>query len=65
MTKDEAKVLLEELEYKKQYKASFDGTCACCGDDIHIGDTFVFMGEKKKVCIGCLADMQDEMETFT
>lgn len=62
MTKSQAKLLIEELENKKLYEANWGTECDCCDGDIQQGDKFVFMGDKKKVCIDCVADMQDDLE---
>ncbi len=62
MTKAQAKLLIEDLEYKKQFDAHYSTTCDECGNDIEEGMSFVFMGDRKKICIECLGNLQDSLE---
>lgn len=60
--KDLKGILLEELENKKSFTANWQTECSVGGEDIEEGDTFYFMGEKKKVCQNCFAELQEEVE---
>lgn len=62
MTREHAKLILEDLENKKHYNAKWDFACDGCGEQVFQGDALVFMGDKKKVCITCLAAMQDDLQ---
>lgn len=46
-------LLLEEANYKKDYTASYNSTCDCCGGNIGEGDPLYFTGNKAKMCEGC------------
>lgn len=63
-TSDIKAILLEELENKKAFDATWEGTCNVGGEDIEVGDTFYFMGEKKKVCQNCFTEMQEVVEAL-
>lgn len=63
-SKDYKGILLEELENKKSFEANWDTECSVGGEDILVGDTFYFMGEKKKVCQNCFAEIQEEVENL-
>jgi len=53
-------LLLEEIEFKRPYRAAYEMACQFCGGDIHVNDVFYFFGDKKKVCIDCV----DEFKAF-
>jgi hypothetical protein len=55
-------ILIEEIEYKKVFAASWDTRCDECGKDILEGEDFVFMGSKKKICEDCRGDIISFLE---
>ena len=65
MKPDFAKILIEELENKKVFTASFDGECGVCSGDISEGEDFIFMGVKQKVCNECQGNMITALEAYT
>ena len=62
MTSKMAEILLEEMENKKNFVASYDLTCSVDECVIEEGDRFVFMGDKRKVSLDCLGKLQAELE---
>ena len=66
MTNESIKELLvEELGYKKTFNNSmYVFPCSCCKNTVEQGDEFIFMGDKKKVCINCQAEIIEYLENL-
>lgn len=58
------KLLIEDVEYKRDYTARYDLTCYLCGNEIAIGDKFYFFGDSHKVCNACHHDIIDQLGGF-
>lgn len=58
------KLLIEDVDYKRDYTARYDLKCHLCGGEIMIGDKFYFFGESRKVCTNCHHDMIDQLGGF-
>lgn len=55
LSKDEILELIkEDIENKKDFPAKWPAQCDVCGEAIDKGDSFIFMGEKKKICTPCI-----------
>lgn len=48
-------ILFEEMQNKKIFNAAWNTACDICGNEINNndGDSFIFMGNKKKICVEC------------
>lgn len=57
-------ILKEEFENKKAFDAKWEAECNLGGEDIMEGDTFYFMGDKKKVCQNCFEEIQETIEAL-
>jgi len=55
-------ILLDELENKKSYDAKWETVCDSCGDDIQEEDSFIFMGDKQKICNECQGHVTEFLE---
>lgn len=65
MTNAEIKgILSREMENKKVYSAEWDGRCGFCPHPILEGDSFVFMGNKEKVCDNCRKEIIEHLESL-
>lgn len=58
MNEKQRAMLVEDLESQKTYEAYTFTGCDCCGETIEEGEEFVFMGNRRKVCLKCLGEMQ-------
>ena len=56
------KLLAEEMEYKKTYVATWDTACSAGNHHIIKGNEYIYLGDKKKVCIDCLAEIIEFLE---
>lgn len=56
------KLLLYEIENKKGYQATWKGYCDGCKGLIDEGEEFMFMGDKRKICTECQADIISFLE---
>ena len=56
------KILLEELEYKKRFNSNWPTICDICTLDIEEQDEFVFMGDKRKMCVDCIDELESILE---
>lgn len=56
-------LLVEDLESRKPFDARFDSKCYF-GCEIIRGDQFYFMGDKRKVCSSCRAELQEEINNI-
>lgn len=55
-------LLMEELENKKSFDATWESECDLCGEILLEGDTFYFFGSKRKVCSNCYDQIGDQLE---
>lgn len=55
-------ILKEDLEYRKDVEAKWPFDCDGCGQQVLPGERFCFMGNKKKVCGGCVGTMAQAVE---
>ena len=62
MTKKYAKILIDDLEYKKHFQAHYGTECDVCSGNIEEDEDFVFMGDGQKVCVSCLGELQESLE---
>jgi len=60
--KDVIELLLEELEYKKIFNANYQTMCDICYNNIEQDDEFIFLGNKKKVCMDCVEEIKEFLE---
>jgi len=54
-------IIKEEFENKKSYDANFRFRCSGCRNWIEEGEPFYFVGNKKRVCGDCLAELQESI----
>lgn len=52
-------LLIEDIEYKKPFDAKYPAICDGCHREV---ETFIFMGDKRKICIDCQVEIQDFLE---
>lgn len=57
-------LLLEELENKKEFNALYDTFCDVKRCVIYEGDTFIFLGNRQKVCDDCFRDIISFVENL-
>lgn len=57
----QARLLAEDLEMKRTYDAKWETQCDSCDNTIYQGDSFIFLGDKNKVCMECTNFMQEAL----
>ena len=57
-------LLIEDFQYKRVFIARFAILCELCRNNIEEGQEFVFIGDKKKLCIACQMKFITELETL-
>ena len=63
MTPQQIKDLLkEDIEYKKPFMADRDTFCNIGREPIRQGDTFIFVGDKRKCCVECQGEITQWLE---
>lgn len=62
MTNDQLGIIIEDLGEKRHYPAKWDFACDICEEQVDAGTDFVFMGDKRKVCLTCLMQMIEDLE---
>jgi len=58
-TQDIKKILAEDIEYKKPFEAKYPAVCDFCLNET---DIFIFIGDKKKMCRDCQAEVTEYLE---
>ena len=62
MTREYAiELLVEDLEYKILQESKFVFQCNVCTEKVTVGDNFVWLGSKRKVCINCRDEIIEEL----
>lgn len=51
--------LKEELENKRPYQANRNVNCELCREGMAEGDDFYFIGNRHKICVNCLGELQE------
>lgn len=54
--------LVQTLKYKKVFQANRWSMCKGCKNNIQVGEDFVFMGDKKMICMLCVEHFVTELE---
>lgn len=62
MKEEIRQLLLEEIIGKKVFLAKFAILCELCRENIEEDREFVFIGDKKKLCMNCQRTFINEIE---
>lgn len=54
-------LIAEDLDFKKVFYANQEFKCFLCHQPVWHEDPFIFVGDKKKICITCKEDIKENL----